>query len=67
MLASLFPVHFKSLYPGHPKLDSYIFSGPSGGDTAALKQLGSSSTVMPTAALKSSLAAGLKGPGGFMF
>lgn len=101
--SSLFPVHFKSLYPGHKKLDDYIFGGGGGGgDTAALKQasspptpacqpsqlhtssnapallrprltsnanqqIGNSSTVIPTAALRANLAPGLKGPGGMNF
>ena len=36
----LFPTHFKSLYPGHPNLDSYIFGGGSSApDAAALQQV----------------------------
>ena len=36
----LFSTNFKDLYPGHPNLDAYIFSGGStGSNSAALKQV----------------------------
>mmetsp|Transcript_43202 Transcript_43202/g.108143 ORF Transcript_43202/g.108143 Transcript_43202/m.108143 type:complete len:96 (+) Transcript_43202:3-290(+) len=68
----LFPSHFSALYPGHKKLDDYIF----GGGAAATASLSQSQVQATTPSPKASVTASLKArlgpqlsgpPQGFMF
>jgi len=66
MFTQVWGKKFEALYPGHPKLDAYIFGG--NGSAASLKQVGSTPQESMTASLKASLAPTLQGPPqGFQF